>query len=60
MLGIFEFPSGGFECSISRLPVYIKLRFFNRDFETNIHEFDRQLRLPHDGVWTIRHENFNV
>jgi len=40
--------------------VYMKFRFFKRNFETNLHEFDRRLRLPHGGIWTIGHENFNV
>ena len=41
-------------------PVYIKFEFFNRDFETNLSEFNRRLRLPHGVIWTVRHENFNV
>jgi len=43
-----------------RWPVYIRFRFFNRDFKTNLTEFDWRLRLPHARVWIVRHENFNV
>jgi len=41
-------------------PVHIQFRFFNRLFEANLMEFDCRLHIPHDGVWTVRHENFNV
>jgi len=41
-------------------PIYIKFRFFNRDFVANLHEFDQHLRLPHGGVWIVGHVNFNV
>ena len=41
-------------------PIYTKFRFFNQDFETNLHEFDRRLRFAHGGVWTVGHETFNV
>ena len=41
-------------------PIYIKFQFFNWDFENNLYEFDLRLRLPHGGVWTVGHENFNV
>jgi len=41
-------------------PVHIKFQFFNWDFETNLYEFHRRLRLPHGGLWTVGHENFNV
>jgi len=50
----------GWSTPYQNWPVHIRFRFSNRDFETNLAEFDQTLSLPHSGVWTVRHENFNM